>query len=186
MSWWRRLRRRSQMEEQLEKELQFHLEQHTNDLIKQGCDLEEARRQARLTLGGPEQVKEQVREMWRWNSLETIWQDLHYAARTLRKNPGASERARGYDRPVIKGRWNACEVGRASRSNAERGDDDADLAERYGWINRAPPGEARTLPRSRRPPGTCSVSRSRGWRHRFQRDIVPPLCSCQGRRSKKG
>ncbi len=63
MTWWHRLCRRTQMEEQLEKELRFHIDQHTNDLIAQGHDPAEARRQARLTLGGPEQVKEQCRDV---------------------------------------------------------------------------------------------------------------------------
>ena len=45
-------RRRRLMEEQLEKELSFHLEQHTSDLVARGHDLEAARRQARLAIGG--------------------------------------------------------------------------------------------------------------------------------------
>ena len=36
MTWWRRLFRRSTIEEELEKELRFHLDQHTTDLIAQG------------------------------------------------------------------------------------------------------------------------------------------------------
>jgi predicted permease len=88
MSWWNRLWRRRQMEEQLEKELHFHLEQHTADLIAQGHDREEARRQARLALGGPEQVKEQCRDARGTRWLEDLWQDFRYAVRTLGKNPG--------------------------------------------------------------------------------------------------
>jgi hypothetical protein len=61
MKWSRRLFRRRKQEEELEKELRFHLDQHTADLIAQGLDTEEARRRARLALGGPEQVKEQCR-----------------------------------------------------------------------------------------------------------------------------
>lgn len=56
MNWWRRLRSRRQMEGQLDKELRFHLDQHTADPIASGHDPEEARRQAKLALGGPEQV----------------------------------------------------------------------------------------------------------------------------------
>ena len=62
MNWWHRLFRRSKYEVELEKELSFHLEQHTNDLIAQGHSPEEARRQARIALGGPEQVKELCRD----------------------------------------------------------------------------------------------------------------------------
>ncbi|MGH9856018.1 MAG: permease prefix domain 1-containing protein, partial [Blastocatellia bacterium] len=88
MTWWHRLWRRKKMEEQLEKELRFHLDQHTADLIAQGLDPEEARRQARLALGGPEQVKEQCRDARGTRWLEYLLQDLRYCARMLLKNPG--------------------------------------------------------------------------------------------------
>jgi len=53
MNWWKRLWRRTQMEAQLEKELSFHLEQHTSQLVARGLTPDQARRQARLALGGP-------------------------------------------------------------------------------------------------------------------------------------
>ena len=76
------------MEEQLEKELRFHVEQHTADLIARGHDPVEARRQARLGLGGPEQVKEECRDARGTRGLEDLWQDFRYALRTLRQRPG--------------------------------------------------------------------------------------------------
>ena len=56
MTWWQRLWRRRKMEDQLEKELRFHLDLHASELIARGHDPQEAQRQARLALGGPEQV----------------------------------------------------------------------------------------------------------------------------------
>ncbi|MFP5261389.1 MAG: ADOP family duplicated permease [Blastocatellia bacterium] len=76
------------MEEQLEKELRFHLDQHTADLIAQGLDPDEARRQARLALGGLEQVKEQCRDARGTRWMEDLLQDFRYALRALRRNPG--------------------------------------------------------------------------------------------------
>src|SRR5260370_13642840 len=90
MSLWKRLWRRTQMEEQLEKELRFHIDQHSNDLIARGLDPVEARRQARLTLGGPEQVKEQCRDARGTRWLEDLLRDFRHAARRLHGNPGFS------------------------------------------------------------------------------------------------
>jgi predicted permease len=88
MSWWHRLLRRRKMEEQLEKELRFHLHEHTAKLIAGGLDPAEARRQARIALGGPEQVKEECRDVRGTRWIEDAWQDLRYALRTLRLKPG--------------------------------------------------------------------------------------------------
>src|SRR5215475_7908065 len=88
MTWWYRLFRRRKDEEELEKELRFHLDLHTSDLIAQGHSPEEARRQVRLALGGPEQVKEMCRDVRRTEWLRDLRQDLRYGARMLWKNPG--------------------------------------------------------------------------------------------------
>ncbi|MBO0725244.1 MAG: ABC transporter permease [Blastocatellia bacterium] len=88
MKWRQRLFRRRKQEEELEKELRFHLDQHTADLIARGLDPEEARRRARLALGGPEQVKERCRDARGTRWLEDLAQDLRYGLRMLMKNPG--------------------------------------------------------------------------------------------------
>src|SRR5260370_40617082 len=90
MTWWQRLWRRRKMEEQLEKELRFHLEQHASELIAQGQAPNEARRQARLALGGPEQANEKGRDARGTRSLEDLLQDTRYALRTFRQKPGVT------------------------------------------------------------------------------------------------
>src|SRR6185369_311357 len=85
---WQRLTHRRQYEEQLEKELRHHLDLHISELIAQGHSAEEARRQAHLALGGPEQVKEMCRDARGTRWLEELGQDLRIGVRMLRKNPG--------------------------------------------------------------------------------------------------
>lgn len=88
MRWWSRLCRRKQIEDELEKELRFHLDQHASDLIDHGHAPAQARRQARLALGGPEQVKEKCRDARGTRWLEDVLQDARYALRTARQKPG--------------------------------------------------------------------------------------------------
>ncbi len=88
MTWWERLWRRGKLEQQLDKELAFHLEQHSADLIARGVPADEAQRQARMALGGAEQVKEECRDARGTRWLEDLWSDIRYTLRTLRQKPG--------------------------------------------------------------------------------------------------
>ena len=69
-------------------ELESHLQMHIDDNLRSGMSVQEARRQALLRLGGIEPTKEIYRERRGLPLLETVLQDLRYAVRTLRKNPG--------------------------------------------------------------------------------------------------
>lgn len=83
----RNLFRRGKVERDLAEEVDSYLALSTDAKVRDGLDEAAARRAATVELGGVEQVKEQVREVRAGHFLETRWQDLRFAFRTLRKSP---------------------------------------------------------------------------------------------------
>jgi predicted permease len=88
--WMARLLRRRRLERELAAELQDHLEREAAALRAQGVADVEARRQARLALGGVEQVKEHCRDTRGARWVDATLQDLRLALRGLRRNPALS------------------------------------------------------------------------------------------------
>ena len=83
----RALFRRAEVERELDDELRFHLEQHAALDERAGVDREEARRLARLALGGVDLTKEASRDVRGVRILDVAARDLRYAVRTLRRSP---------------------------------------------------------------------------------------------------
>src|SRR6266705_4812354 len=84
----RSLFRWAQADQELDDELRDHLERKTEEYVAQGMTQEEARRGARLDLGGIEQTKEKCRDARRVNWIQDLIQDTRYGVRMLRKSPG--------------------------------------------------------------------------------------------------
>ena len=78
---------RKEVERDLADEVTSYLELSSDAKVRDGLDKIAAQRAAALELGGIEQVKEQVRDERIGHFLETRWQDLRFAFRTLRKSP---------------------------------------------------------------------------------------------------
>ena len=80
--------RRQRFEAGNDAELRFHMERQIEENIRRGMTPEEARREARLLMGGMEQIKEECRDARTGRTIETMMQDFRYAIRVLLRNPG--------------------------------------------------------------------------------------------------
>ena len=79
---------RRRVERDLDAELSAYLDQLADEKVTAGRSVEQARREARLALGGVEQVKEQVRSVRAGALVEQLTQDIRYGLRQLRRSPG--------------------------------------------------------------------------------------------------
>jgi predicted permease len=80
--------KRQSLEDRMDQEMQFHLESLTEDLVRSGVPRREAERRARLEFGGVEVIQEQCREAKGVRGFDQLRQDINYAFRVLRRNPG--------------------------------------------------------------------------------------------------
>ena len=78
------------VEADLDNEVRSHLELMTAENMRAGMGPEQARRAARMELGGVEQVKEQVRDERTGHWVQSVISDCRFGLRQLRKNPGFS------------------------------------------------------------------------------------------------
>jgi predicted permease len=88
MQWLRGLVFRQRLYRDLAEEMREHIEEKTEQLVGEGMSREVAEHAARRAFGNAAVIEERGREVWQWPRLESIWADVRYGLRQLRKSPG--------------------------------------------------------------------------------------------------
>ena len=91
MSWLRRLRTTmfaSHLDKDFAEETQFHLDERIDEYVKSGMTYEQARLEAHRRLGNLALASDQARDVDTLRWLGDLGQDVRYASRQLRRNPG--------------------------------------------------------------------------------------------------
>jgi predicted permease len=92
--WWAKISRalhlRRGLDDDLSEEMQTHLGLIAAENIEHGMPPDEARAAARRRFGNVTATQERAREAWQFPRLETIFQDIRYGLRGMRKSPSFS------------------------------------------------------------------------------------------------
>ena len=80
--------RRKRMMESLDEDIREHIAMETRDNIERGMSPEEAHYAAMRKFGNVTRVKEDTRAVWSFVWLEQLLQEIRFALRALRRNPG--------------------------------------------------------------------------------------------------
>jgi predicted permease len=84
----RRIFTRGRIYDELSESIQEHLDERIEDLMEEGVTRQQATQTARREFGNVSVVEQHSREVWQFSLLESIWTDIRYALRQLRKSPG--------------------------------------------------------------------------------------------------
>jgi putative ABC transport system permease protein len=88
MNWFVQIFRRRHIYDDLAEEMREHLEERTEQMMRlEGVTRAQAALTARKAFGNKAVIEQRSREVWQWPTLESIWSDLRFALRQLRKSP---------------------------------------------------------------------------------------------------
>ncbi|HEX3438653.1 MAG TPA: permease prefix domain 1-containing protein, partial [Pseudacidobacterium sp.] len=76
---------RSRIYDDLSEEINQHLEERVDTLMAEGMHREEAEHQARREFGNVTLIEERGREQWQWPSLHSLWADVKFGLRQIRR-----------------------------------------------------------------------------------------------------
>ncbi|HEX4038482.1 MAG TPA: ABC transporter permease [Acidobacteriaceae bacterium] len=65
-----------------------HIDERTDELVEEGVPRKEAAQRARREFGNPTLLEQHSREVWQWETLESLLADLRLILRRLRRAPG--------------------------------------------------------------------------------------------------
>jgi putative ABC transport system permease protein len=82
--------RRDRFAEDLEEEMRLHVELRAARLEREGLSPDAAGHQARRAFGNVAAIEERSTDMWGFTALDQLRQDLRFALRRVRQNPGFS------------------------------------------------------------------------------------------------
>jgi macrolide transport system ATP-binding/permease protein len=88
VNWFRQHFSRRRRYHELSQSIREHLDETIEELVDNGMSREEAARAARRQFGNVALLEERSREVWQWPTVESVWADLQYALRQLRRSPG--------------------------------------------------------------------------------------------------
>ena len=73
---------------ELSQSIREHLDETIDELVDNGMSREEASHAARRRFGNVALLEQRGREVWQWPTIESIWADVKFAMRQLRRSPG--------------------------------------------------------------------------------------------------